>query len=101
MPSPSKLLRVAYLTGAVTDALAIVPMLSPSVAALIWRIEERSAAFRFAAASAAFAAAICPTGRRMPTSDTWRLRQIPSLFGLSACSDDLTRPQSVEENLPG
>ena len=46
-------LRVACLAGALTDALAIVPMLSPSVAALLWGIEEASPAFRFAAASAA------------------------------------------------
>lgn len=47
------MLRVAYLVGALTDALAIVPMLSPTVAALMWGIEESSPAFRFAAASAA------------------------------------------------
>jgi len=53
MSSNSTVLRVAYLVGAVADALAIVPMLFPSVATLMWGIEESSPAFRFAAASAA------------------------------------------------
>jgi hypothetical protein len=29
------LLRAAFLTGAITDALAVIPMLSPAVARLI------------------------------------------------------------------
>ena len=53
MPSNFTLLRAAYLAGALADALAIVPMLSPSAAALVWGIEESSPAFRFAANSAA------------------------------------------------
>jgi hypothetical protein len=45
-------LRVAFLVGAVTDGLALVPMLSSSVATRLWRIEY-SPTFRFASTSAA------------------------------------------------
>jgi hypothetical protein len=43
-----KLLRVAFLTGAVTDALALVPMLFPPMARLLWGFEDLSGAYRFA-----------------------------------------------------
>ena len=35
-----KLLRVAFLAGAVTDALALVPMLFPPMARLLWGFED-------------------------------------------------------------
>ena len=43
-----KLLRTAFALGAVTDALAIVPMLFPPMAALLWGFDETSGAYRFA-----------------------------------------------------
>ena len=43
-----KLLRVAFLAGAVTDALALVPMLFPPMARLLWGFEDLSGAYRFA-----------------------------------------------------
>jgi hypothetical protein len=43
-----RLLRAAFLLGAVTDALAVVPMLSPSMASLLWGFEDRGGAYRFA-----------------------------------------------------
>src|SRR5512143_1064867 len=53
MSNNARTLRVAYLAGAATDALAIVPMLFPSVAARVWGMKDTSPSFRFAAASAA------------------------------------------------
>ena len=38
-PRRERLLRIAFWAGAVADALALVPMLSPRVAALMWGIE--------------------------------------------------------------
>jgi hypothetical protein len=43
-----KILRTAFLVGAITDALALVPMLSPSMAQLLWGIEDASGPYRFA-----------------------------------------------------
>jgi len=42
------LLRTAFLLGAVTDALALVPMLSPTMARLLWGFEDASGPYRFA-----------------------------------------------------
>jgi hypothetical protein len=53
MPSSTTALRIAFLVGAVTDGLALVPLLFPSVATDLWGIEEQSPACRFASASAA------------------------------------------------
>jgi hypothetical protein len=36
MKSHSKLLRVCFLIGAITDGLAVVPMLSPSIGAMLF-----------------------------------------------------------------
>jgi hypothetical protein len=47
------MLRLAFLAGAIADGLALVPMLFPSVAALLWGIEARSPAYRFSSTSAA------------------------------------------------
>lgn len=41
-------LRRAFLAGAVTDALALVPMLIPSVARLLWGFDDLDGAYRFA-----------------------------------------------------
>ncbi len=48
MPSQEKILRTAFLAGAVTDALAIVPMLFPPLARLVWGFEDVSGSYRFA-----------------------------------------------------
>lgn len=48
MPSEEKLLKTAFLAGAVTDALALLPMLVPPLAALLWGFEDVSGAYRFA-----------------------------------------------------
>jgi hypothetical protein len=48
MSSEEKLLRTAFLAGAVTDALALFPMLVPPLAALLWGFEDVSGAYRFA-----------------------------------------------------
>lgn len=42
------LLRGAFLLGAITDAGALVPMLFPSAARLLWGMEATSGAYRFA-----------------------------------------------------
>jgi hypothetical protein len=43
-----QLLCVAFLAGAVTDALALIPMLSTDMARLLWGFEEFGAPYRFA-----------------------------------------------------
>jgi hypothetical protein len=48
MWSQEKVLRVAFLVGAVTDALAILPMLLPPLANLLWGFEDMSGAYQFA-----------------------------------------------------
>ena len=44
----ARLLRIAFLAGAITDALALVPMLSPTMARLLWGFEDVSGPYRFA-----------------------------------------------------
>jgi len=46
-------LRVAFVAGAVTDALAVVPMLSPRVAAAAWGLADLSGPYFLAMGSAA------------------------------------------------
>jgi hypothetical protein len=41
-------LRLAFAAGAVTDALALLPMLSPALANMMWGINETAASYRFA-----------------------------------------------------
>lgn len=53
MMSQEKSLRVAFIAGAVTDALAIIPMLVPPIGTLMSGIDDSSAAYRFAVGSAA------------------------------------------------
>jgi len=48
MPTEEKLLKTAFLAGAVTDALALFPMLIPPLAALLWGFDDASGAYRFA-----------------------------------------------------
>src|SRR5512132_1000261 len=43
-----RLLRVAFLAGAVTDAFALGPMLVPPLARLLWGFEDQGGAYRFA-----------------------------------------------------
>ncbi len=43
-----RLLRIAFLTGAVTDALALVPMLVPSMAKLLWGFDDLTGSYQFA-----------------------------------------------------
>jgi hypothetical protein len=50
--SQERLLRVAFIAGAVTDALALIPMLIPPATKLMWGVDN-DGAFRFAAMSAA------------------------------------------------
>ncbi len=44
----ARLLRAAFLAGAVTDALALVPMLSTRMARLVWGFEDIGGPYRFA-----------------------------------------------------
>lgn len=43
-----RLLRAAFLAGAVTDALAVIPMLVPPIARLVWGFDDAGGAYRFA-----------------------------------------------------
>jgi len=44
----ARMLRRAFLLGAITDALALIPMLSPSMASLLWGFQGTSGSYRFA-----------------------------------------------------
>jgi hypothetical protein len=48
MWSQEKVLRAAFLVGAVIDALAILPMIFPPLANLLWGFEDVSGAYQFA-----------------------------------------------------
>ena len=43
-----RLLRAAFLVGAVTDAAALGPMLFPPLARILWGFEDPTGAYRFA-----------------------------------------------------
>jgi hypothetical protein len=43
-----RLLRSAFLLGAITDALALVPMLIPKLAAFLWGFSDNTGSYRFA-----------------------------------------------------
>ncbi len=43
-----KLLRVAFIAGAITDGAALLPMLFPAFASLFWGIDDVSGSYRFA-----------------------------------------------------
>ncbi|MBI3758799.1 MAG: hypothetical protein HY269_03490 [Deltaproteobacteria bacterium] len=44
----TQLLRAAFLAGAVPDALAVIPMLFPPMARLLWGFENLGGPYRFA-----------------------------------------------------
>lgn len=44
----ARLLRLAFLLGALTDALALVPLMVPAMARLMWGFEGEGGAYRFA-----------------------------------------------------
>lgn len=48
MDQQERLLRAAFMVGAVTDAAALLPMLFPPLAALLWGFEDTSGSYRFA-----------------------------------------------------
>lgn len=48
-----RLLRAAFIAGAITDALALLPMLFPSLAQLLWGFEAPGGPYRFAIGYAA------------------------------------------------
>ena len=48
MPTEEKWLRTAFAAGAVTDGIALLPMLVPPLASLLWGFDEVSRASRFA-----------------------------------------------------
>ncbi len=48
MPDQERLLRTAFVAGAITDALAVIPMLVPAIARLLWGFDDRSGGYRFA-----------------------------------------------------
>lgn len=43
-----RLLRIAFLLGAITDAAALLPMTFPSLADLLWGFRDESGTYRFA-----------------------------------------------------
>jgi hypothetical protein len=47
------LLRTAFLAGAITDAFAVVPLLFPAAARLLWGFEDLDGAYRFVSGYAA------------------------------------------------
>jgi hypothetical protein len=48
MDRQEQLLRAAFLAGAVTDAAALLPMLFPPLAELLWGFHDTSGSYRFA-----------------------------------------------------
>ncbi len=55
-PTPdaqARLLRTAFLAGAITDALALGPLLVPELARLLWGFDDSSGPYRFAMGYAA------------------------------------------------
>jgi hypothetical protein len=53
MPREERLLRLAFLLGAVTDALALIPMLSPPMTQLLWGFRPEPGPYSFAIGYAA------------------------------------------------
>ena len=48
MPGEERLLRTAFLLGALTDALALIPMLFPSMTELLWGFRPAPGPYSFA-----------------------------------------------------
>ena len=44
----TRVLRAVFLAGAVTDAVALLPMLLPSLATLLWRLRDASDSYQLA-----------------------------------------------------
>ncbi len=44
----ARILEIAFLAGALTDAFALIPMLSPSMARLLWGFTDITGPYRFA-----------------------------------------------------
>ena len=44
----ARLLRIAFVVGAATDALAVMPMLSPALARFLWGFANQSGPYQFA-----------------------------------------------------
>ena len=53
MANQERLLRTAFLAGAVTDAVAVLPLVAPPVATLLWGFDAPSGGYRFAMGYAA------------------------------------------------
>jgi hypothetical protein len=53
MPDQRRLLRAAFLAGAVTDGLAVIPLLIPRLAGLLWGFDDPSGSYLFATGYAA------------------------------------------------
>jgi hypothetical protein len=53
MERRARLLRTAFAAGAVTDALALVPMLVPQMARVLWGFDDPAGPYRFAMGYAA------------------------------------------------
>jgi len=53
MWTEERTLRTAFAAGAVTDALAVVPLVCPPVARLLWGFDDPTGAYRFATGYAA------------------------------------------------
>lgn len=47
-PREERLLRTAFFAGALTDAGALLPMLFPPLAGLVWGFHDVSGSYRFA-----------------------------------------------------
>jgi uncharacterized membrane protein len=48
MERQEKFLRSAFLAGAITDGLVVLPMLSPTLASILWDFADMSGSYRFA-----------------------------------------------------
>jgi len=53
MPDQERWLRMAFLAGAITDAVALVPLTMPTIARLLWGFDDPSGAYQFVAGYAA------------------------------------------------
>ena len=85
----SSLLRRAFLVGAITDALAAVPLLVPSLASLLWGFGDATAGYRFVAGYAAslmlaWAALLAWARRRPAERDFVAPLTVAVIYGLVA-----------------
>ena len=53
MLGQERLLRMAFLAGAVTDAVAVIPLVAPPIARLLWGFDDSSGGYQFATGYAA------------------------------------------------